>query len=142
MLSSNERTVTELRRDRSQISVKLGPYSSLLSVLLALAYFTYRIYGLRNVDPGKGLSPSALSSWIYLFAELGIFLSNLFNNLFRIVAIGGSSPAPCLRYLGDTGPRIDIFIVCCGEEFDTVLNTVYVSQILYKSIPRRRNLES
>lgn len=124
MSSSYEAAIQELHRVRSQPSLNIGPYSSLLTFLLTLAYFTYRIHGIGNINSRDQSSPSALATWMYLLAELGIFLPKLLNNLFRVLAIKGGSQAPCLRYVGNQGPRIDILIVCCGEELYTVLNTV------------------
>lgn len=124
MSSPYEAAIQELHGDKSQPSLEIGPYSSLLTFILTLAYFTYRIYGIGNINPRDESSSSALAAWMYLLAELGIFLPKLLNNLFRILAIKGGSQAPCLRYVGKHGPRIDILIVCCGEELYTVLNTV------------------
>lgn len=124
MSSTYNAAIKELRRDKSQPSLKIGPYTSLLTFLLTLAYFTYRIYGISNINPYNDSSPSTLVAWMYLFAELGIFWPKLLNNLFRVLAIKRGPPAPCLRYVGDQGPRIDIMIVCCGEELYTVFNTV------------------
>ncbi len=122
MASPYEAATKELHRDKSQLSLKL--YSSLLALPITLAYFTYRIYGIGKINTDDELSPSTLTIWIYFFAEQGIFLPKLLNNLFRVIAIRGGSQAPCLRYVEDTGRRIDIFVVCCGEGLYTVLNTV------------------
>ncbi len=124
MLTPYKMAIKNLGCNKSQPVLKIGPSSSLLTLLLTIAYFVYRIHGINNINPQDESSSSALVAWMYFLAELGVFLPKLLNNLFRILALGGGPQAPCLRYVGDQGPRIDIFIVCCGEDYYTVLNTV------------------
>ncbi|OAP58009.1 hypothetical protein AYL99_07099 [Fonsecaea erecta] len=64
----------------------------------------------------------------YLFA-LGQFydsVSTILDGSWRIVVglARDSKPRPTLRILGPNVPGIDVFVVCCGEPDDVVLDTV------------------
>ncbi|KIY00286.1 uncharacterized protein Z520_03971 [Fonsecaea multimorphosa CBS 102226] len=64
----------------------------------------------------------------YLFAlgQLYDNMSSILDGSWRIVVglVRDSKPRPTLRILGTNVPGIDVFVTCCGEPDDVVLDTV------------------
>lgn len=73
MLTPYKMAIKNLGCNKSQPVLKIGPSSSLLTLLLTLAYFVYRIHGINNINPQDESSSSALVAWMYFFGRVGSF---------------------------------------------------------------------
>ncbi|KAF1810469.1 hypothetical protein P152DRAFT_491508 [Eremomyces bilateralis CBS 781.70] len=95
--------------------------SSLASprLCLFLLYFAVRIQSII-VSASYDVSFQTVLYGIFLFIEMSFLLADIIYFLAR----SKSRPRPPLRLLGDDLPRVDIFLPCCNEAEDIILNTL------------------
>lgn len=61
-------------------------------------------------------------AWVFIAIELSVALPILMNNIWNVAALK-ERKRPKLRLIGDDVPAVDVFITCCGEDDDLVLDT-------------------
>lgn len=61
-------------------------------------------------------------AWVFIAVELSVALPIFMNNLWTCTAVK-ERKRPKLRLVGDDVPGVDVFITCCGEDDDLVLDT-------------------
>ncbi|PQE07448.1 glycosyltransferase family 2 protein [Rutstroemia sp. NJR-2017a BBW] len=61
-------------------------------------------------------------AWLFIAAEGCVACPALLHQLYQMLSIRGRS-RPKLRIRGDEVPTVDVFITCCGEDVDVVLDT-------------------
>ena len=62
------------------------------------------------------------AAWVFVFVEFGVAIPALFHSLWSVFVLK-SRKRQKLRLRGDVVPTVDVFITCCGEDDDLVLNT-------------------
>jgi cellulose synthase/poly-beta-1,6-N-acetylglucosamine synthase-like glycosyltransferase len=99
----------------------ITPILILLSLASYWTYFVYRIICvLASQRASKMFFPMA---WAFIAVELSVAIPT-FLHLFMTLFILNPRKRPKLRLTGDDVPDVDVFITCCREETDLVLDTV------------------
>lgn len=101
--------------------VKLAPLFTFLSSAAYVAYVTFRIYcvvSAQNISH-KTYAPA----WVFIAVELAAAIPSMIHNIWTMMAVKRRR-RPKLRLAGEDVPTVDIFITCCGEEDDLVMDTV------------------
>ena len=62
------------------------------------------------------------AAWVFVFVEFGVAIPALFHSLWSVFVLK-SRKRRKLRLRGDIVPTVDVFITCCGEDDDLILNT-------------------
>ena len=96
------------------------PVFVILSFVVYWIYFVYRIHCLLDAQTAVG-TPYPLA-WIFIAVELSVVIPTLLHS-FMIIFIINPRKRPQLRLCGEDVPDVDVFITCCREETDLVLDT-------------------
>src|ERR1700744_304796 len=98
----------------------LVPFLAILTLSTYWLYFILRIVCVVSAQQKEGRSfPLA---WIFIAIEISVAIPT-FLQLFWSVFIWKKRNRPKLRLLGDDVPTVDVFITCCGEDVDVVMDT-------------------
>jgi cellulose synthase/poly-beta-1,6-N-acetylglucosamine synthase-like glycosyltransferase len=62
-------------------------------------------------------------AWIFIAIEISVAVP-IFLQTFWSLFIMKKRRRPKLRLIGNDVPTVDVFITCCGEEFDVIMDTV------------------
>jgi len=98
------------------------PFWVLLSISTYWAYFTLRIYCTIQAQR-RDRKTTFLMAYIFMTVELLIAIPTMLH-LFMTLFILKPRKRPQLRLIGDDVPAVDVFITCCKEDTDLVLDTV------------------
>lgn len=104
----------------------LVPYLTLLNTALYLAYFSYRIYCItvaQKQAARRGSGNSYAQAWVFVSVEVAVAIPSLMHNIWTMWAIKQRRRAK-LRLVSEDVPTVDVFVTCCGEDDDVVLDTV------------------
>lgn len=66
---------------------------------------------------------SYAGAWVFVAIEITVAIPSLMHNCWTMMALKKRGRAK-LRLMGNECPTVDVFITCCGEEDDVVLDTV------------------
>ena len=98
----------------------LAPALSVLTLILYWTYFALRIrFVLSAQDQERNTFPLA---WVFIGIELAVAIP-VFLQSFWSIFILKKRNRPKYRLIGNNVPTVDVFITCCGEEDDLVLDT-------------------
>jgi hypothetical protein len=92
-----------------------------LSTVSYFAYFSYRI--ICTVDSQRQFHQAYPMAWIFIAIEVTIAIPT-YGHLFMTMFMLSPRKRPKLRLTGDDVPDVDVFVTCCREETDLVLDTV------------------
>ena len=102
--------------------------SAIISIWsITLLYLTMEIllaYKTTSIASQHGLGSSC---WLAILAEFLLSFQELvlaFGLLTGLCSSGRRSPRPSYEITGHSAPTIDVFITCCGEAHDIILDTV------------------
>jgi hypothetical protein len=98
----------------------MTPFMVLLSLGSYWTYFVFRIYCVISAQ--KAQKQAYPMAWIFIAIELSVAIPT-FLHLFMTMFILNPRRRPKLRLTGDDVPSVDVFITCCKEETDLVLDT-------------------
>jgi hypothetical protein len=99
----------------------ITPILVLFSLISYWTYFVYRIICVLSAqNTFKKWYPMA---WVFIGIEISVAVPT-FLHLFMTMFILNPRKRPKLRLTGDDVPDVDVFITCCREETDLVLDTV------------------
>jgi cellulose synthase/poly-beta-1,6-N-acetylglucosamine synthase-like glycosyltransferase len=96
------------------------PLMVLLSLLTYWAYFTLRI--ICVISAQRAQHETYPMAWIFIAVELSVAIPT-FLHLFMVMFILNPRKRPKLRLMGDDVPAVDVFITCCKEETELILDT-------------------
>ncbi|KAL8653895.1 MAG: hypothetical protein Q9226_003650 [Calogaya cf. arnoldii] len=115
----------EKKREQEQLQfMNRIPKAALASILSSWLYFGYSFKCLLDAQ-ASGLSGTALKVACLSYAlQLGTAIPSGTPHLLALSAMGKAERQPLLRLNGDVAPTVDIFITCCGEEMDVLMDTV------------------
>lgn len=92
-----------------------------LSLALYWIYFILRIVFIVSAQKTKRTTfPLA---WIFVSVEICVAIPIFMQNFWTMFALK-KRRRPKLRLIGNDVPTIDVFITCCGEDNDLILDTV------------------
>lgn len=99
----------------------LIPLITLLNTVLYLVYLGLRIACVCFAQDSAG--QVYIQAWIFIVIEFSVALPPLMHNMWTMWAIKKRG-RPRMRLVGDDVPTVDVFVTCCGEDDDVVLDTV------------------
>jgi Glycosyl transferase family 2 len=111
------------------------PILVLLSLVSYWTYFVYRIYCVLAAQNAQHKwYPMA---WVFIAIEISVAVPT-FLHLFMTMFILNPRKRPKLRLTGDDVPDVDVFITCCREETELVLDTVRAACVIDYPMDRFR----
>ncbi|KAH6662095.1 nucleotide-diphospho-sugar transferase [Halenospora varia] len=99
---------------------RLSPIFTFLAVAAYFTYYAYRIH--CTVYAQRAYHKIYVMAWLFIAAEGCVACPALLHQLYQMLSIRGRS-RPKLRIRGEDVPTVDVFITCCGEDVDIVLDT-------------------
>ncbi|KAL1862688.1 hypothetical protein VTK73DRAFT_6691 [Phialemonium thermophilum] len=100
---------------------RLAPFLTILSTGCYLLYLGYRIFCLVSAQNFQHRKyPQA---WVFVAVELAVAIPSLMHNLWTVWAMK-KRKRPKLRLTGENVPTVDVFVTCCKEDDDVILDTV------------------
>ncbi|KHN99841.1 Glycosyl transferase, family 2 [Metarhizium album ARSEF 1941] len=95
-----------------------------LTVVNTAFYFIY--LGLRIacvVSAQKTFQTTYHAAWLFIAVEIAVALPSLLHNSWTVMSVK-KRYRPKLRLRGEDVPTVDVFVTCCGEDDDLVMDTV------------------
>lgn len=100
---------------------RLVPVLAFANTSLYLLYLGLRIACVILAQKAHGTSyPGA---WVFLSVEIAVAIPSQMHNFWTMWALKRRN-RPKLRLMGNEVPTIDVFITCCGEEEEVIMDTV------------------
>ncbi|KAJ9641163.1 uncharacterized protein PV06_01021 [Exophiala oligosperma] len=99
----------------------VAPVLGMLTLALYWVYFGMRITFVVEAQT-KFHAPFPLA-WVFIAIEISIAVP-IFMQTFWSLFIMKKRQRPQLRLVGNNVPSVDVFITCCGEDDDLILDTV------------------
>jgi hypothetical protein len=99
----------------------LTPFLVILSLLAYWSYFIVRIYCVISAQ--KKMNQMYPLAWVFIAVELTVAIPTMLH-LFMTIFILNPRNRPKYRLIGNDVPRVDVFITCCREDTDVVMDTV------------------
>lgn len=102
----------------------LAPILALLTLGTYWLYFVLRI--IFVISAQRAAHRSFPLAWIFIAIEISVAIP-IFMQSFWTIFILKKRRRPKYRLVGNDVPTVDVFITCCGEDVDLVLDTVRAS---------------
>lgn len=99
----------------------LIPALTILNAIMYVAYLTLRIVCVCFAQEAAG--DIYVQAWVFIAIEFFVALPPLMHNMWTMWAIKKRG-RPKMRLVGEDVPTVDVFVTCCGEDDDVVLDTV------------------
>lgn len=99
----------------------IAPTLALLSLTMYWLYFGMRITFVVSAQR-KYHAPFPLA-WLFIAIEISVAIPIFMQTFWSLFIMKGRN-RPKLRLVGNDAPTIDVFITCCGEDDDLILDTV------------------
>ena len=99
-------------------------FAPLLSIAALVTYWIYFGLRIRFVMAAQRKEHHFFPlAWIFIAVEISVAFP-IFLNSFWTIFILKKRRRPKLRLIGNDVPNVDVFITCCGEDDDLILDTV------------------
>ncbi|ETI20843.1 hypothetical protein G647_07186 [Cladophialophora carrionii CBS 160.54] len=123
----------ELRPTLVKAVHKLMPFVTVAALAASFGYFGFRIYCTLATQRARDkIYPMA---WVFIIAETFVAFPQLFYAFYSFLALR-SRKRPKLRLRGNAVPTVDVFVTCCKEDIDVILDTVRAACVI--DYPRDR----
>ncbi|CAI7669196.1 unnamed protein product [Penicillium bialowiezense] len=99
----------------------LVPFLTLANTGIYLFYLGLRIACIIMAQNVAGVSYAG--AWVFVAIEITVAIPSLMHNCWTMMALKKRGRAK-LRLTGNECPTVDVFITCCGEEDEVVMDTV------------------
>jgi cellulose synthase/poly-beta-1,6-N-acetylglucosamine synthase-like glycosyltransferase len=96
----------------------------LLCILTLVAYWTY--FSLRIVfvvSSQRQTGKTFPMAWVFIGTEIAVAIPLLIQTLWNVFILKRRN-RPQLRLVGEDVPSVDVFVTCCKEEVDLIIDTV------------------
>ena len=97
------------------------PFFTILNVCLYLVYLVFRIVCVASAQSAAG--EIYYQAWVFIAIEFLVAIPPLAHNTWTMWAVKERG-RPKLRLVGEEMPSVDVFITCCKEEDEVILDTV------------------
>ncbi|KAF7510767.1 hypothetical protein GJ744_005867 [Endocarpon pusillum] len=108
-----------------ELHPNLFKFSNLISWALWFLYITAEFHLALSVQAG---TPKIIwRMWVVLWAEVCLSVQEIIlaiNTILALFGTGDTRTRPCYRLVGSSTPTVDVFIPCCGEAIDVIIDTV------------------
>jgi cellulose synthase/poly-beta-1,6-N-acetylglucosamine synthase-like glycosyltransferase len=108
-----------------EVRPRLFKFSNVITWSLWFLYITFQFSFAWSVQTGT--CNLLWRMWIVLFAEACLSFQEVVLAINTILALFGASETrarPLYRLIGSSAPTVDVFIPCCGEPTDVVVDTL------------------
>lgn len=99
----------------------LTPFLTFANTGIYLFYLGLRIYCIIMAQNAAGVSYAG--AWVFVAIEIAVAIPSLMHNCWTMLALKKRGRAK-LRLTGNECPTVDVFVTCCGEDDDVVIDTV------------------
>ncbi|KAJ5555599.1 hypothetical protein N7535_008033 [Penicillium sp. DV-2018c] len=99
----------------------LVPFLTFANTGIYLFYLGLRIFCIVMAE--RVASASYAGAWVFVAIEIAVAIPSLMHNCWTMMALKKRGRAK-LRLTGNECPTVDVFITCCGEDDEVVLDTV------------------
>lgn len=117
----HDRDDSEIWKGWKRLLFRFVPFLTLLNTALYLLYLAYRIYCVIDAQRVRGMVFA--QAWVFIGVEIAVAIPSLMHNLWTMWAMK-KRHRPKLRLVADDVPSVDVFVTCCGEDDDVVIDTV------------------
>ncbi|KAF7557062.1 hypothetical protein G7046_g6120 [Stylonectria norvegica] len=117
----HDRDDVEIWKGWKRYLFKLTPALTIINTLLYITYLTLRVACVIWAQNSQHTTYAA--AWIFIGVEIAVAIPSLMHNIWTMWSMKERS-RPKLRLTGDDVPTVDVFITCCGEDDDLVVDTV------------------
>lgn len=118
-------------QERPREPFRLERYPSLFkysNIFAWCLWFFYIIYQLYFTYVLQNASPNFMwRVWLVLLAEFLLSMQEIvwgLSAVFVLICAKDAQPRPCYRLVGNSAPTVDVFIPCCREPNDVIIDTV------------------
>ena len=108
-----------------ELHPKLFKFSNVLTLILWLTYIVFQFFFACSVQIGA--RNILWRMWIVLWAEMALSFPQAVvavNIILSLYVAVQARTRPSYQLLGSSTPAVDVFITCCGEPADVVIDTV------------------
>ncbi|KAJ5661882.1 uncharacterized protein N7477_009498 [Penicillium maclennaniae] len=116
----NDRDDAEIWKGWKRYLFALTPFLTLANTGVYLFYLGLRIYCIISAQNLAGVSYAG--AWVFVAIEVAVAIPSLLHNCWTMMALKKRG-RPRLRLTGNDCPTVDVFITCCGENDEVVLDT-------------------
>ncbi|KAJ5125954.1 hypothetical protein N7526_008131 [Penicillium atrosanguineum] len=116
----NDRDDAEIWKGWKRYVFALTPFLTFANTAVYLFYLGLRIYCIISAQNLAGVSYAG--AWVFVAIEVTVAIPSLLHNCWTMMALKKRG-RPRLRLTGNDCPTVDVFITCCGEDDDLVLDT-------------------
>jgi hypothetical protein len=117
----HERDDADIWRGWRRWVFRFVPFLTFANTGLYLTYLGLRIACVVLAQKVQGITfPGA---WIFIGIEVAVAIPSQMHNFWTMLALKKRRRAK-LRLVGHEVPTVDIFVTCCGEEDEVILDTV------------------
>jgi hypothetical protein len=99
----------------------LVPFLTFANTGIYIFYLGLRIACIIMAQNVAGVSYAG--AWVFVAIEIAVAIPSLMHNCWTMMALKKRGRAK-LRLTGNECPTVDVFITCCGEDDEVVLDTV------------------
>ena len=117
----HERDDADIWRGWRRWIFRFVPFLTFANTSLYLTYLGLRIACVVLAQRAQGTTfPGA---WIFIGIEIVVAIPSQMHNFWTMLAMKKRTRAK-LRLIGNEVPTVDVFVTCCGEEDEVILDTV------------------
>ncbi|GAB7355557.1 hypothetical protein MBLNU459_g6031t1 [Dothideomycetes sp. NU459] len=99
---------------------RLAPLFTIIAVGAYFTYFAFRI--IFTISAQRAYHKVYIMAWLFIGAEFLVALPSFFHQVYSLLAFKGRK-RPQLRVTGEIVPTVDVFVTCCKEDVDVVIDT-------------------
>lgn len=114
---------------------RLVPFLTFANTGLYLLYLGLRIFCVVSAQNARHQTFAA--AWIFIAVEIAVAIPSMMHNTWTMWSMKKRSRQK-LRLRGDDVPTVDVFVTCCGEDDEVVIDTIRAACDLDYPIDRFR----
>ncbi|KAL6876252.1 glycosyltransferase family 2 protein [Trichoderma longibrachiatum] len=100
---------------------RLTPFLTFANTAVYMVYLGLRIACVILAQRATGITFAA--AWVFIAVELAVAIPSLMHNGWTMWSLK-SRHRPKMRLVGNDVPTVDVFVTCCGEDDEVVMDTV------------------
>lgn len=120
----HDRDDADIWKGWRRVLFRFVPLLTFANTGLYLFYLGLRIACVIMAQNAEGATFAG--AWVFIAIEVATAIPSLMHNCWTMWAVK-ERHRPQLRLTGDDCPNVDVFITCCGEEDDVVIDTVHAA---------------